>query len=128
MTTASFFDLDNTLMRGSSLYHLGRGLVRHGELSAADLRQFALANMLFRARGSEPPLERLQQAALQVLAGRSVSRLETLTDLIVSEILPTCLFKKSLALLDEARTTTDETWILTAAPQPLAERIADRLR
>ena len=127
MTTAAFFDLDNTLMKGSSMYHLGKGLVRHGELRAADLRRFAMDQSLFRVKGSEPPLERLQAAALTALAGRSATRLEALADKIVEEIVPRYLYLGAMDLLRDAQASHDETWILTAAPQPLAQRIAERL-
>ena len=41
MTIAAFFDLDNTVIRGSSLFHFARRMVGEGFLTRRDLARFA---------------------------------------------------------------------------------------
>jgi hypothetical protein len=49
----AFFDIDNTIMRGASIYHLARGLFARKILSATDLANFAIAQGKFLTYGSE---------------------------------------------------------------------------
>ena len=50
---AAFFDVDNTLIHGSSLYFLGRGMYQRGFFTKADISRFVLANLRFRLTGKE---------------------------------------------------------------------------
>ena len=47
MTSAAFFDLDNTLIRGSSMFHLARGLRHYRFLTDDDVRAFVWQNFKF---------------------------------------------------------------------------------
>ncbi len=46
--SAAFFDLDNTLVRGSTLYFLGRAMYQRGFFTKADISKFVVANVRFR--------------------------------------------------------------------------------
>ena len=50
---AAFFDVDNTLIRGSTIYFLGRGMYQRGYFTKADISRFVLANLRFRLTGTE---------------------------------------------------------------------------
>ena len=50
---AAFFDVDNTLVRGSTLYFLGRGMYQRGFFTKADISRFVVANIRFRMTGTE---------------------------------------------------------------------------
>ena len=52
---AAFFDVDNTLIRGSTLYFLGRGMYQRGFFTKKDISRFVLANLRFRLTGQEKP-------------------------------------------------------------------------
>ncbi len=49
--TAAFFDVDNNVVKGSSLFLIGRGLIAHGVVSRRDVARYALVQVLFRLRG-----------------------------------------------------------------------------
>ena len=49
---AAFFDLDKTLIEGSSAIHFGRAAYRQGLLTKRRLARDAWANVRFRLRGS----------------------------------------------------------------------------
>ena len=50
---AAFFDVDNTLIRGSTIYFLGRGMYQRGYFTKKDISRFVLANLRFRLTGKE---------------------------------------------------------------------------
>src|SRR5215472_9665476 len=45
---AAFFDVDNTLMRGASIYHFARGLAARKLFGPRDLIKMAIGQVLFR--------------------------------------------------------------------------------
>jgi phosphoserine phosphatase len=50
---AAFFDLDNTLVRGSSPFHLARGLYASNVVTARDIARFACMQLAYVVRGAE---------------------------------------------------------------------------
>src|SRR6478735_1013292 len=74
-TAAAFFDVDNTMMRGASIYHFARGLASRGLFTTKDLLKFALGQAVFRVRGDENP-EHIAQARETALAFVAGSRVE----------------------------------------------------
>lgn len=51
MVTAAFFDVDNTLVKGSSLFLIGRGLIGRGLVRRQDVARYAAVQVVFRVRG-----------------------------------------------------------------------------
>src|SRR5207253_5552118 len=51
MSGAAFFDLDNTLIKGSVLFHAGAGMVRHGLVTRREIARHARRHAAFRWRG-----------------------------------------------------------------------------
>lgn len=74
-TRAAFFDVDNTLVRGSTIYFLGRGMYQRGFFSKSDISRFVLANLRFRLTGTEKQ-EKLNDSKtrLQTLLVATMSR------------------------------------------------------
>lgn len=52
---AAFFDVDNTLMRGASIYHFARGLASRDLFTTRDLLRFAWGQTVFRVTGASSP-------------------------------------------------------------------------
>jgi hypothetical protein len=50
---AAFFDVDNTLMRGASIYHFARGLAARKLFGPRDLANLTWKHLAFRLRGTE---------------------------------------------------------------------------
>jgi phosphoserine phosphatase len=50
---AAFFDVDKTLLPGSSLYLFARGLYRRGFYDLRDIAAFAFGQLVFRLTGAE---------------------------------------------------------------------------
>lgn len=130
MHSAAVFDLDNTLVRGSSLYHFGRFLVRHRALSTLHVARFALAERRY-ARGAgerDTTTQRVIQVALGLIAGVSQATMEDLADQFATGMAPRHL---EAAMRHEVRRQQDRgvpCFIATASPQELADAFARRFR
>lgn len=126
---AAFFDLDNTLLRGTSLIHLGKGLWSRGMLSGRTMVRAAWMEAVFRATGAEHEghSAEAKEAALSLIAGRTVEEFTA----ICAEVFQTAItprFCESVsALAREHVAAGDEVWLITASPVEIAEMCAEHL-
>ena len=124
---AAFFDLDRTLIEGSSALHFGRAAYKRGMLSRRGLIRGVWANLRFRLQGStDEKTEELRQGILDAIAGQRVIDLQRLGPDVLAGILP-LLYKQ---VLDEAWAHQDAgrpAYIVTAASHELAEVLASVL-
>src|ERR1700684_1316344 len=74
-TAGAFFDVDNTLMRGASIYYFARGLAARNMFGPRDLARIAWGQVYLRLRGRESAehINALRQAALTFVAGHKVT-------------------------------------------------------
>src|SRR5437588_10347785 len=87
--SAAFFDLDRTLMEGSSAFQFGRAAYRAGLLSRRQLATDAWANLRFRLRGStDRDTDALRNRISASLEGVRVRDLERLGVDVLAGILP----------------------------------------
>jgi hypothetical protein len=61
MTSAAFFDLDNTLIKGSALFHSGAGMARHGLVSRREIVRYAAQHVAYRWRGENVGESRIRE-------------------------------------------------------------------
>src|ERR1700761_1840952 len=121
---AAFFDLDRTLMEGSSAFQFGRAAYRAGLLSRRQLIADGWANLMFRLRGaSDDASHELRDRISQSLAGTRVRDLERLGADVLAGILPR-IYPQVLALAHEHQDAGRRVYIVTAASQELAEILA----
>ena len=121
---AAFFDLDKTLIEGSSAIHFGRASYRAGVMSRSQLAKDAWANVRYRLVGStDEGTELLRNRVLDAIAGQRVVDLARLTPDALAGILPRTypeMLKEAWAHQDEGRLV----YIVTAASQEMAEMMA----
>lgn len=118
------FDLDRTLLAGSSLVALGRGMARAGLLSGSQLARGLAADRVFRRRGaSDDQVDRLRTAALQQVAGLEAAALAGLIDDVGVELGAQVLPAAQL-LVRRHQAAGDFVVILSASPQELVEVVA----
>jgi HAD superfamily hydrolase (TIGR01490 family) len=126
--SAAFFDLDNTVMRGSSLFLLARGLRRRGFFSARDIARFTLQQVRFRTRGeSAGRIDSLRVAALAFVAGHRVEELQDLANEIFDESIHEALWTQTIALARAHLEAGHRVWLVTAAPLEAATVVAERI-
>jgi HAD superfamily hydrolase (TIGR01490 family) len=128
-TRAAFFDVDNTLVRGSTLYFLGRGMYQRGYFTKADISRFVVANLRFRMTGTEKQdvINRFQKAATDFVGGHKVSDILALGEEIYDEYVSPKLWERTCEIAREHLSRGEDVWLVTAAPQDMANIIAQRL-
>src|SRR3954471_20496412 len=126
---AAFFDVDNTMMQGASIYHFARGLAARDFFTWRDLAQFAMKQISFRIKGVEDPahMEEAKQAALAFVAGHKVEEVVSLGEEIYDELMADRIWSGTRALAQLHLDAGQRVWLVTAAPAELASLIARRL-
>jgi HAD superfamily hydrolase (TIGR01490 family) len=127
--SAAFFDLDNTMVRGSTLYFLGRAMYQRGFFTKADISKFVVANVRFRLTGTEKPevIERFQKAATDFIGGHEVNEIYTIAQSVYDEYVSPALIQGTIEIAKKHLAEGNEVWLVTAAPEDMAKLIADRL-
>jgi HAD superfamily hydrolase (TIGR01490 family) len=121
---AAFFDLDKTLMQGSSAFQFGRAAYRAGLLGRRQLLADAVANVQFRLRGAtDADSLALRERIAASLEGTRVVDLERLGADVLALILPR-VYPQMLALAHEHQDAGRRAYIVTAASQELADILA----
>jgi HAD superfamily hydrolase (TIGR01490 family) len=128
-TSAAFFDVDNTIMRGSSLFHLAVGLAKRKYFKAREITGFARKQVKFVLSGSEDmeDMASATEAALSFVQDRPVSELELLAEDIFDTEMTDKLIPGTLALAQGHLDAGQQVWLVTATPRELAAVIARRL-
>lgn len=123
-TPAAFFDLDRTLMAGSSGLHWARAAHRAGLVGRRQMTSDAWANFKFRLRGStDEETEAVKQRLGEFLEGRRVKDFERLGHQVLAGVLPR-MYER---MLETAYNHQDEgrpVYICTAATQDMADTLA----
>jgi HAD superfamily hydrolase (TIGR01490 family) len=126
---AAFFDCDNTMMVGASIYHFAKGLVARKLFTTRDLLRFAWQQLVFRVGGTERHGAMLQarEAALGFVAGRSVAEITAYGEEIYDELMAGRIYGGTRALAQQHLDAGRRVWLVTATPVELANIIAHRL-
>ena len=129
MPRIAFFDVDNTLTRGSTLYFLGRGMYNRGFFTKKDIGAWVLANIRFRMTGTEKQevIARFQKSATDFIAGHKVDEIRIIGEEIYNEFVSPSLWDGTMAIARKHLAAGDEVWLVTASPQDFAELIASKL-
>jgi len=123
-TEAAFFDLDRTLMAGSSGFHWAREARRAGLISRRRLAADAFVNLRFRLEGStDAATDKVRERVGAMIAGRRVRDLQRLSPRVLSRVLPR-LYPQMLAVAYAHQDTGRRVYIVTAASQEMAELLA----
>jgi len=128
-TGAAFFDVDNTVMRGASLFHFAVGLARRNFFSGREIVGFGVKQIKFVMSGSEDleDMASATEAALSFVEGREVAELEHLGEEIFDDIMVDKLIPGTLAIAQGHLDAGQQVWLVTATPVELATVIAKRL-
>ncbi|HWT22836.1 MAG TPA: HAD-IB family hydrolase, partial [Solirubrobacteraceae bacterium] len=121
---AAFFDLDRTLMAGSSAFQFGRAAYRSGLVSRRRLAADAWENWRFRLNGSTDAGTDAMRARMgDLLAGVRVRDLQRLAPDVLAGVLPR-LYPRMLQIAYEHQDAGRPIFICTAAAQEMAELMA----
>ena len=125
----AFFDVDNTLMRGSSLFFLSKGMYQRGFFTKKDISNFVMANLRYRLSGVENPEEiaKIQGAACEFFRGHDTSVIEKMGIEVYDQYVSPALWQGSIKIAHNHMNHNEEVWLVTATPKDLADLIAKRL-
>jgi HAD superfamily hydrolase (TIGR01490 family) len=128
-TAGAFFDVDNTLMRGASIYHFARGLAARKMFGARDLARMTWGQIFFRLRGAENSdhIDAARQAALAFVAGHSVADIVSLGEEIYDDTMADRIWEGTRELTQRHLRAGQRVWLVTATPVELASILSRRL-
>lgn len=125
---AAFFDVDNTMMVGASIFHFAKGLAARKFFTWRDLRRFAVRQARLRLRGeSHSDMHSARDSALAFVAGKKVDEIVALGEEIYDEEMAAKIWSGTRALAQLHLDAGQRVWLVTATPAELAQIIADRL-
>ena len=125
----AFFDVDNTLMRGASIYYFARGLAARKMFGPADLARMAWGQACYRMRGSENAdhIDAAREAALAFVTGHKVTDIVALCEEIYDSAMADRIWEGTRELAQRHLEAGQRVWLVTASPVELASNIARRL-
>jgi HAD superfamily hydrolase (TIGR01490 family) len=121
---AAFFDLDKTLMSGSSGIFFARAAYETGMISRRRLARDALENLRFRLRGStDDRADDVRKRVGEMIAGVRVRDLQRLSPRVLAGVLPR-LYPEMLERAYAHQDAGVPIYIITAASQEMADLLA----
>jgi HAD superfamily hydrolase (TIGR01490 family) len=124
---AAFFDLDKTLMAGSSGMQFARVAARHGVVGRRQLASWAVEHLRYRLVGTtDARTTEVLKVARELISGVPVRDVERMTPEVMAAILPR-VFPQ---MLDEVHAHQDSgraTFIVSAAGNGVVEQLANVL-
>lgn len=125
----AFFDVDNTLMRGASIYYFAKGLAARKMFGPRDLLRMAVGQLAFRLRGAENAdhIDAAREAALAFVAGHKVADISGLGEEIYDDTMADRIWEGTRELTQAHLDAGQRVWLVTATPVELASILARRL-
>lgn len=125
---AAFFDVDNTLVCGSTSILFGKVAFTGGSIKRRDIWRFMWEHVMYMRRGEKnSKMADFKDRALMLTKGHSVEELQGLIDQVYRDEIKPRLWPRSLERLKHHLEQGHEVWLVSAAPVELAQAIADDL-
>jgi HAD superfamily hydrolase (TIGR01490 family) len=122
---AAFFDVDNTLVRGSTSIIFGKVAFAGGNIKRRDLWRFMWEHLRFIRRGEKnSKMADIKDRALSLTKGHSVQELRGLIDEVYEGQIKPRLWPRSVERLNYHLEQGHEVWLVSAAPVELVDKIA----
>lgn len=125
---AAFFDLDNTLLRGSSTFLFGKEAFKLRFFSRRDFWKFGAQQLRFIRFGENTEmLKHIEDRAMHLAIGQSATELENLIETVWENQIAKRLWPETVRIAQEHIAAGREVWIVTASPVQMGEFIAKKL-
>lgn len=128
-TAAAFFDVDNTVVQGASLFHLAKGLYKRDFFPARLIVKGLWLQAYFQVAGREKPehIAEAREATLEFIKGHTVTELQEAGEEIYEESIAARVWPGTRALAQSHLDVGHQVFLVTAAPAEVATIIAQRL-
>jgi HAD superfamily hydrolase (TIGR01490 family) len=124
---AAFFDLDRTLIAGSSAFVFGHAAWRHGMMPTGELLSDAMKAVTFRFTGaSDDKANAVRDRILSAIKGRKIEELMTLADDVIPRLLDD-VRKESQGFLGLHTEAGRDTYMVTASPIEIVQSLSSEL-
>ncbi len=124
----AFFDVDNTLMRGTSLFQLGREAWKRKVITGRDIVPFIWHQMRFISKGeNEAHLKSARERSLELVRGLTQAEIVDLAEGIWEHRISRRLYPETVALTQEHIAKGHEVWLVSATPWEIGDLMARRL-
>ncbi|WP_051619675.1 HAD family hydrolase [Haematomicrobium sanguinis] len=125
---AAFFDVDNTLMRGASLFHAARKMYEHRAFTLGDAAGFAWKQFLFSLRGENlDHVNSIRDSALGIIKGVKRSEVAHVGEEVFDEMISSRIWPGARALANQHIQSGRRVWLVSGTPIEIAGVIADKL-
>lgn len=125
---AAFFDVDNTIIRGASAFHIARALHSRGYLRTRDILSFGWQALKYAMFGeSKKSIRKVRDNALSIIRGINVAQMASIGEEVYDEVLALRIFPGTKKILDSHLRRGHEVWLVTASPVEVGRIIARRL-
>lgn len=126
---AAFFDVDNTLIQGSSLILLAEELAKRRFISIRELMPAVVKQLRYRISGSEnaDDIAEGREQALAIVRGKSVAELQELCRDIVDRHMLTKAYQDTIELGGMHIAAGQQVWLVSATPVQIGQALAERL-
>ena len=125
MSEAAFFDLDKTIIAGSSTLAFGRPLYRQGFVRRRTLVRIGLAQISYMLFGAdEDSLERARDEMLDLVSGWHKSEIDAMVMESMTDVIEPLVFAEALFLIDEHKRAGREVYVVSASPEEFVRPIA----
>ena len=128
-TAAAFFDLDNTVIQGASLFHFAKGLYRRGFFPTRVILKGLWIQAYFRMVGREKAghIEDVRSVTLGLIEGHTVTELTEIANEVYEESIASRIWPGTRALAQLHLDVGQQVWLVTAAPVEVAGVVAARM-
>src|SRR2546430_7602158 len=125
---AAFFDVDNTMMQGASIYWFARGLAARKYFTTGDLVRFAWGQLKFRLLATEHKgdMSEAKQAALAFITGWRVDDIHRLAQASFDELMAERIWSGTPAPAPLHLAAGPPVWPVPPAPVELGRGVAPR--
>ncbi len=126
--TMAFFDVDNTLMRGTSLFQLGREAWRKHVIGVRDIARFGWHQFRFIAVGeNDDHLATAQERALGLVGGHTEADVAELAEGIWERRISRRVYPEIVQIARDHVARGDQVWLVSATPREIGTQIAHHL-
>ncbi|WP_062313929.1 HAD family hydrolase [Demequina rhizosphaerae] len=125
---AAFFDVDNTVIRGASSFHIARGLWQRDYFNLRDILKLGYEQATYVLFGeTKDQMDRIREQGLGIIKGWSVAEMTAVAEEVYDELLASRVYPGTKAIIDEHLERGDEVWFVTASPVEVGRLIARRI-
>lgn len=126
---AAFFDVDNTLIQGSSLILLAQGLFKKRFITLSELAPALRKQIRYRVSGSEnaDDIAEGREQALAIVKGKSVEELKQACREIVDNRILQKSYADTIELASMHLAAGQQVWLVSATPVQIGQALAETL-